>query len=428
MTRSEYFEKIRQYESKWGKIGESKSIMHSAETKEEEENISVTEEYKRFRKKVAEGKNREKLIHSTIISPEELNARYHQELFDNGTLIHSDINKYYRKVDLGNGKYRYFYSKEEYEAYQDNKKNDKTGGEAAGDRENEYVSPSKEMNKYSYDTKNGSASFSNYDTYKEHYERDKTEGNLKEYPSNKDISKDENYTKPTIETNKEYMKSKQGAEQAGADRAAKEKENAKNVNKVPYVEKKSEGEEMADVAKKTLKDSENAARSKRNDQGRDAAIKAGQESTKKSNYATEVKNNYRQSAKEYTDVSTKFNQAYGADKVKTQEEADEVTKNMIKDIKKAVNEADPKEFRNSDKVKIKSDDTNTNLSFVVDEYEKELEDLNKEYNKVQNSNISTSEKVDKLSEIQEEIRKVTKEYQYTVFPYGIDVMNYILNK
>ena len=137
MTRSEFYEKIRQYESKWGKLGESNSIVHSApETKEEP--VSCTEEYKQFRKKVAEGRKKDRLIHTTVISPEDLNARYRQELFDNNVLIHTDINKYYRKVDLGNGNWRYFYSKEEYDAYVDNKNKQGASTDNAKGKGREY--------------------------------------------------------------------------------------------------------------------------------------------------------------------------------------------------------------------------------------------------------------------------------------------------
>lgn len=418
MTRSEYFEKIRQYESKWGKIGESKSIMHSTET-EEEENISVTEEYKRFRKKVAEGKNRERLIHSTIISPEELNARYHQELFDNGTLIHSDINKYYRKVDLGNGKWRYFYSKEEYEAYQDNKTKQGSSQDNA---------------------KGAGADYQRWlDQQKANTKNNEGDGGLGESVSNNDSSKssssrDVQVTPFDIEIkpNQAYENSKKGAEQAGADRAAKEKENAKNVNKVPYVEKnstnKSEGEEMADVAKKTLKDSENAARSKKNDEGRDAAIKKGYESTAKSNKMTEINNNYDKVAAEYNDTANEVIKKYKLNDAKTQDEYNKIADNMAKDMYKAAEKAPYNKVRNADRVKLKFEEGGptengykiSSTVAYIPELDNKLNQLNKDY-----SAAVKSGNVDKASEIHDEINAVTKEYYYYCLPYMTDIMKYM---
>lgn len=53
-------------------------------------------------------------------------------------LSHDAINKYYRKEDLGNGKWRYFYSKEEWDAYQNNKKLQGASKDNAQGRGQEY--------------------------------------------------------------------------------------------------------------------------------------------------------------------------------------------------------------------------------------------------------------------------------------------------
>lgn len=53
-------------------------------------------------------------------------------------LSHDAINKYYRKEDLGNSKWRYFYSKEEWDAYQNNKKLQGASADNAKGKGQEY--------------------------------------------------------------------------------------------------------------------------------------------------------------------------------------------------------------------------------------------------------------------------------------------------
>ena len=95
------------------KDGSLREIKHSSEEPE------VMDEYSAFMERVKRGKEKNRLAHSTLISPADLNARYEQAIKDKCFLVHGGNFKYYNKIDLGNGKSRYFYTKAEWDAYQD---------------------------------------------------------------------------------------------------------------------------------------------------------------------------------------------------------------------------------------------------------------------------------------------------------------------
>ena len=82
----------------------------------------LMDEYSAFQAKVKAGKERNRLAHSTTISPAELNSRYEKELESKGILVHGGNYKYYNKIDMPNGNTRYFYTKEEWDAYNQPKK------------------------------------------------------------------------------------------------------------------------------------------------------------------------------------------------------------------------------------------------------------------------------------------------------------------
>ena len=129
MTKDEILENIKAYESKWGKLGESKSIMHSSiqnkntQRKDNKTMLRMDSDFYAYRQKVLAGKEANRLAHSSTINVTELNERYYQELEDKNVIIHAGNSnknyKYYNKIDLGNGKTRYFYTKAEWDAYQE---------------------------------------------------------------------------------------------------------------------------------------------------------------------------------------------------------------------------------------------------------------------------------------------------------------------
>lgn len=135
MTLQEIKERIAAYESKWGKLGHTNimkpenELQHSELNERRNTMIKTTNDFYKFRQKVAIGKEANKLAHKATISPEELNERNFQNQIDNNTLIHAgkkgeklENAKYYaREGEPGN--YRYFYTQEEYDAYKHGKQN-----------------------------------------------------------------------------------------------------------------------------------------------------------------------------------------------------------------------------------------------------------------------------------------------------------------
>ena len=136
MTSKEIKERIAAYEAKWGKLGHTNimkpenELQHSSLNERRNTMIKTTNDFYKFRQKVAIGKEANKLAHKATISPEELNERNFQNQIENNTLIHAgkkgekfENAKYYaREGEPGN--YRYYYSKEEYDAAHNQKKNE----------------------------------------------------------------------------------------------------------------------------------------------------------------------------------------------------------------------------------------------------------------------------------------------------------------
>ena len=130
-THEELFQKLKEYESKWGKLGHT-NIMHPelnhTGLKGGSKMLKMDNEYYEFRRKVAEGSKKNRLAHASTISPDELNERYEQELVDRGSLIHAtngmkgqqfQNTKYYKREGEP-GHYRYYYTKEEWDAAHSN--------------------------------------------------------------------------------------------------------------------------------------------------------------------------------------------------------------------------------------------------------------------------------------------------------------------
>ena len=113
-------------ETKYGVRDNTKKLEHSSNNSKALITNSamgdeLMDEYSLFQKKVKAGKERNRLAHSTTISPAELNSRYEKELESHGILVHAGNYKYYNKIDLPNGTTRYFYTKAEWDAYREGK-------------------------------------------------------------------------------------------------------------------------------------------------------------------------------------------------------------------------------------------------------------------------------------------------------------------
>lgn len=123
MTLDELTSKIKAYESKWGKLGHS-SILRKEKEKDNEKSTDMNKDFYEFRKKVFNGSQNNKKSHAQMINVTDLNNRYYEEVTSNGTLIHAqsalygterENTKYYkREGDPGN--YKYYYTKEEWDA------------------------------------------------------------------------------------------------------------------------------------------------------------------------------------------------------------------------------------------------------------------------------------------------------------------------
>lgn len=137
-TREEIDEMFRQYESKWGKLGHTsilhpeRNIKHSGINKEEKTMSIMDNELYKFRQKVFNGKEANKVSHKSMVNVTELNRQYFEKVTTDGTLIHAQSPLYgeqrqhtkYYKREGEPGNYRYYYTKEEWDAAHNQKKNE----------------------------------------------------------------------------------------------------------------------------------------------------------------------------------------------------------------------------------------------------------------------------------------------------------------
>lgn len=85
---------------------------------------SATNDFLAFRKKVAAGMKKQKEQNAEVFNVTAANLQNYQDMLDNNELIHAGTGEfkptYYQKVEnaFGPGKHRYFYTKEEWDAYQ----------------------------------------------------------------------------------------------------------------------------------------------------------------------------------------------------------------------------------------------------------------------------------------------------------------------
>ena len=138
--------------------GDKKFVKHSGIEGEDDMNINkvkstnkgeeILDEYRAFKERANRGAKANQLAHSSIISANELNARYEEELRSQCFIAHKSY-KYYNKIDLPNGTTRYFYTKAEWDAYQQGKdtalKNDKMTKNESKSLQNESNAPTKKV-------------------------------------------------------------------------------------------------------------------------------------------------------------------------------------------------------------------------------------------------------------------------------------------
>ena len=136
MTMNEINKMIATYESKWGKLGhtnimnpEKNTIQHSGINKDISQGGNKTmsrmnNDLIAFRQKVAAGKERNKLVHRSTIDVNSINEMNYEQLMESHTLIHAQNPMYgqqrnntkYYKREGEPGNYRYYYTKEEWDA------------------------------------------------------------------------------------------------------------------------------------------------------------------------------------------------------------------------------------------------------------------------------------------------------------------------
>ena len=123
----------------------SNSAKHSALITNSNMGDEIMDEYSVFQEKVKRGREMNRIAHSTFISPNDLNARYEKDLEKEGILVHAGNYKYYNKIDLPNGTTRYFYTKAEWDAYQDGQ------GQTAKKKQEEMIKKNKEASQHEGD-------------------------------------------------------------------------------------------------------------------------------------------------------------------------------------------------------------------------------------------------------------------------------------
>lgn len=124
LTYEELFKKVKDYESKWGKLGEGRIMKHSTTDGGKREMVDMKKDFLEFRKKVAQGRETAKIAHTATINVSDLNRKYYEQITTDGTLIHAQSPLYgqtrenvkYYKREGKPGNYVYYYTKEEYDA------------------------------------------------------------------------------------------------------------------------------------------------------------------------------------------------------------------------------------------------------------------------------------------------------------------------
>ena len=267
---------------------------------------------------------------------------------------------YYKKEDVGGGKWRYFYSKEEYDAYIANKNKQTNSSSAdnargAGADYQRYLDTQKQQQQQQQQYNNSKNGAEQAAADRAAREKANAQAAQEQATKQKMLDIVDNYNKTTgnkngadefnkavkklgLETEagvkkyggyeaavkaveeemkksaNNYNNSKNGAEQAAADRAAREKANAsmnkmaddikKELNNTIKTEVKNT---VSEAVKDTFKNG-NSDISKRNDQGRDAAIRNSQHNNN-SESARRAKEEAERKAKQEIENNKYYNES-----------------------------------------------------------------------------------------------------------------------
>lgn len=354
----------------------------------------IIDEYKAFQEKVKAGTEKHRLAHSSFISPEELNAKYQEELENNRILCHTTNYKYYNKIDLGNGQTRYFYTKAEWDAYQrgeDGKKQDEFKKQQA-------------QKKVAEDRNN----MSGYEEWKKNQSTTQ-----KKNTSSSDVSKDIQNYNDTLNQVKEADRS------LNVQVAQNMREEAIKNSKVQS-EPNTKPSELA-VALKQILDDSKTLKVQEAQNKREEAIKKSQEAGKEADRINKINNDYKNTINENVKLSSEIDKKYDFDDIKDEDDLKECWRDLLGDIREIKDNVD-----NPDKVRYDISENNENYSAYIDEYLKKEIKLNNEietaFRKSQNAR-----NYDESKRYGDEWTKLNKEKEYLVKEHKTKVYNYINN-
>ena len=370
---------------------------------------SALDELNEFKAKVAMGKEKNRLAHSRMISLTELQ--------------HAAQNwKYYNKIDLGNGNTRYFYTKAEWDAYQQGKSDPnmkskllmKTAADA--DKANKAYAKSSDQHK-----NDDSAQYSDYQKYLKEQQAKK-----KLYENNAKAASQAGADRAASEVQSARNAAQIGigirnnaaaASQAGADRASKEKYNAQTnpLSAALANNLKVTPEEILEAERREI--------GKKATIGREQAEKKGHETASKLHELNEANIKWENTVQEYNDAATKINEKYFSD-AKTTNEIEKASLKLVKDLRKA-----SKKIEKPDNMEIRESDTE--FICYIPEIDKELLTLAMERDKLFNDSMNShnyeeSVKIhNAIEEIDKEMNILTVKSLSETYPYLTTLFNYL---
>lgn len=374
---------------------------HSATVDSEE----LMDEYSAFMERVKKGKEMNRLAHSSFISPAMLNRRYEEELDSKSILIHSGNFKYYNKIDLGNGKTRYFYTKAEWDAYN----REKSSVNAADSEGAKYDAWKKEQAQKKAQTENirknteaaGNAEKEKWESVKK---------TAAEAPKLASINIGANVAKAIGQSEMTHPLSQALSDNLGPDALSR----ALTSNITSLSDEEKIANDRAEISKK-------------NDEGRDAAIAKSRKIEQDRMRAYEIEENFNKAIEEYNVVAKDLEEEYFSD-VKTQKEYIEAMEDLIDDMKDCYEDVD-----NPDGVEITWSEDGAGYVANIPEYQERLNELSNEYNEIFNksygakSYAESKEYSNQLSQIMNEIQLVTIESQSKIYPYLTNVFKEVLD-
>ena len=379
---------------------------HSAMVDSEE----LMDEYSVFMERVNKGKEMNRLSHSSFISPAMLNRRYEEELDSKAILIHSGNFKYYNKIDLGNGKTRYFYTKAEWDAYN----REKSSGNAADSEGAKYDAWKKEQAQKKAQAENirknteaaGNAEKEKWESVKK---------TAAEAPKLASINIGANVAKAIGKSEMTHPLSQALSDNLGPD--ALSRALTSNLNSLSTEEKIAN--DRAEISRK-------------NDEGRDAAIAKSRKIEQDRMKAYEIEENYNKAIEEYNVVAKDLEEEYFSD-VKTQKEYIEAMEDLIDDMKDCYEDVD-----NPDGVEITWSEDGASYVASIPEYQEKINELSNAYtqkiNEISDYHKNVKYATDDLNNLYDELHKISNEMQLVtiesqskIYPYLTNVFKEVLD-